>query len=439
MAEDGKPSITRGTLAPLSLPDYRYLLTSNTLWWLGMWMEFIVAGWLTLELTNSAWHVSLIGFYRSAPLMFVGLFSGPIGDRFGRIRLLRFSQGTNFIVLIVIVLLLWTDTLSFWHLAVGSFILGVGWAVDFPTRRALLPDLVGRSRIVDAVFLDSFFQNISRILGPFAAGFLVDTAGTSGCFAAMAGFSGIALLFTTRISRPDASQLKTSQASPAKLIAGGLAYISRSRLILSALLITAAMNFLIFPHKVLHPVFARDILGQGPVGLGLLGTAPGIGSVIALLVLNRMRRSIGNGPVYCLGSLLMSTTVVGFSASTSFYLSLALLTLFGVGQAWFGIMQSSIVLLRASDEMRGRAMGAVALAIGFGPLGKLTLGAISESLGAPLAVRLFGAVGAISVLSVAATMPAIVRDRQEAGDGEAEIPSKKGISVRELAGRRSER
>ena len=439
MTQDRKPSVSRGTLALLSLPDYRYLLTSNTLWWLGMWMELIVAGWLTLELTNSAWHVSLIGFYRSAPLMFVGLFSGPIGDRLGRITLLRFSQGTNFIVLIVIALLLWTDTLSFWHLAVGSFILGVGWAVDFPTRRTLLPDLVGKSRIVDGVFLDSFFQNISRLLGPFAAGFLVDTAGPSGCFAAMAGFSGIALLFTTRISQPDASQLKTSQASPAKLIAGGLAYISRSRLILSALLITAAINFLVFPHKVLHPVFARDILGQGPVGLGLLGTAPGIGSVIALLVLNRMRRSIGNGWVYCLGSLVMSTTVVGFSASTSFYLSLALLTLFGVGQAWFGIMQSSIVLLRTSDEMRSRAMGAVALAIGFAPLGQLTLGAIAESLGAPLAVGLFGAIGAISVLGVAATMPAIVRERQETGDGEAEMPSKKGISVHKLAGRRSER
>ena len=430
MTENKKISIISGRLAPLANPSYRFLLSSNTLWWLCMWMEMIVVGWLTLELTNSAWMVSLIGFYRAAPLMFIGFFSGPIGDRFGRVRLVRLSQGLNFLVQFAIVLLLWTDTLSFWHLSVGSFILGIGWAVDFPTRRSLMPDLVGKSRIVDGVLLDSFLQSIARLLGPFTAGFLIDAAGPVGCFAMMTVFSGIGLFFTTRIFEPDAPQFKTPGASPGKQILGGLTYIIGNRLILAALLITAAMNFLIFPHKVLQPIFARDILGQGPVGLGILGTVPGLGSLLALLLINRMRRSIGNGWVYCLGSLVMSTTVIGFSASTNFHLSIALMFLFGVGQSWFGIMQSSIVLLRASDEMRSRAMGAVALAIGFGPVGKLTLGAMAEGMGAPLAVGLFGVTAVASVLGVATTMPVIWK----AGNGEAEMPSEDDIPIQGVAG-----
>ena len=113
--------------------------------------------------------------------------------------------------------------------------------------------------------------------------------------------------------------------------------------------------------------------------------------------------------------------------------------LFGFGQSWFGIMQSSIVLLRASDEMRSRAMGAVALAIGFGPLGKLTLGAMAEGMGAPLAVGLFGVAAAISVLCVATTMPVILKDREDGGYGEAEMPSEDDTPIQEVAGPHLER
>ncbi len=126
----------------------------------------------------------------------------------------------------------------------------------------------------------------------------------------------------------------------------------------------------------------------------------------------------------------MSTTVIGFSASTNFHLSIALMFLFGVGQSWFGIMQSSIVLLRASDEMRSRAMGAVALAIGFGPVGKLTLGAMAEGMGAPLAVGLFGAAAVASVVGVATTMPVIWK----AENGEVGMPSEDDIPIQRVAG-----
>ena len=92
------PSNLHGALAPLNIPDYRRLLASNALWWQFMWMEIIVAGWLVLELTNSAWQVSLIGFYRMAPLLLVGFVSGPLTDRFGRRKIIIFSQIVNLVV-----------------------------------------------------------------------------------------------------------------------------------------------------------------------------------------------------------------------------------------------------------------------------------------------------------------------------------------------------
>ena len=395
----------QGTLAPLGIPDFRNLLISNTLWWQGMWMEMIVVGWLVLELTDSAWQVALIGFHRSIPLLITGFISSPLANRLGRIRLILIAQGLSLFVIAGITLLLWADRLAFWHLAVGAALFGICWSLNWTARRALVPDLVGKSRTVEAMLLESFTQNISRVLGPFASGSLIAVLGARGCYVAITVISVTSLLIMLRVKGQGVPTPEKPTASPWTLMVEGLRYMRHNQPIIGDLIITVIMNFLAFPYMTLLPVFARDVLGQGPVGLGILGAGNGTGAFLGLYLINRLRHHLSRGWIFAIGSTLQAAALFGFSISTLFSLSLTLLILSGVGQACFSVMQSAIMLLAARDDMRDRAMGSLVLAIGSGPLGRLQIGALAEAFGAPFALGLQTAVAAGAVLIVTAALP----------------------------------
>ena len=165
------------------------------------------------------------------------------------------------------------------------------------------------------------------------------------------------------------------------------------------------MNVLVFPYLTLLPVFARDVLSRGAMGLGLLGAASGFGASIGLLAVNYLRRRTNNNWLFAVGSIVQSAFLMAFSASAHFPLSLGLLALTGVGQGCFIALQSSIVLLEASDEMRDRAMGALILAIGTGPLGRLLIGALATGYGAPRALGSACALSAALILLTTLVMP----------------------------------
>jgi MFS family permease len=379
-------------------------------------METIATGWLVLEMTNSAWHVALIAFYRSAPLLVLGFFSGTIAARLGRRAVILCCQAATVAFPLAVVGLLATGRLAFWHLALGATLMGTAWAVDWPTRRSLLPDLIGRRRTLDGLLLEGFCQNIGRIAGPFLSGALIELAGITGCFAVLTGVSFLGLIPLFRLSPRTSQPVGTAGLdSPWRSVAEGMRYIRGHRTILPVLLITLAMNTLVFPYDALLPVFARDILGRGPTGLGFLGAASGMGSFLGVILISRVKRRITSGWIYTGGSLLQSAVLVVFAVSTSYPLSAFLLVFSGLGQACFGVMQSTIVLTSASDDMRDRAMGAVVLAIGGGPIGRLNLGAVAAAFGAPIAVGLSCAASALTVLGVTAAFPGL-RKHRSGGD-----------------------
>jgi MFS family permease len=403
---------SQGMLAPLALPDYRRLLAGNALWWLATSMEMIAVGWLVLEMTNSPWQVALVGFYRSAPLLIFGFFSGWIASRFSRRATILSTQALYVVVLCAMAALLWAGRLTFWQVAVGECLMGVGWALDWPARRSILPDLVGKARTVDGMMMENFAINLARIVGPFTGGVLIRMLGVIGCFHVMIGLLMVG--FFVLMGLPECPQTRPAGGvSPWRNLTEGLRYVRGNQRILGVLLVTVLMNALMFPYMSLLPVFARDVLHQGPVGLGILGAANGVGSFFGILGVNYLRRFARSGWVFAGGSMIQSALVLAFSASTFFPLSVSLLVLSGVGNAAFGVLQSSMVLIAASDDMRDRALGTLVLAIGAGPLGRLHIGALSDSRGVPFAVGASCAASVLSIALVTAMLPGF-RARDEA-------------------------
>ncbi len=390
---------TWDVLAPLSNRDFVRLWLANGLWWQAMWMEMMVLGWLALELTDSPWWVQVIGFYRSIPLLLIGLLGSAITDRFKRRHLVLTLQAANVVAALSLALLLWSGNLKFWHLSVVALAMGSTWALDWPTRRSMIPDLIGKAHTVDAMVLENFIQGFTRISGPLAAGYIIAVYGNLGALIVLVGLGLLASL--------SLSGLKTDSKAPIKSVGisatwtemrQGWIYIRESAPIFGVFLITIFINVWAFPYMNLLPVFARDIFGQGPEGMGWLGAVNGVGAFIGLGVIHLGRRKLSNEWLFISGSLVSSIGVVFFALSGTYGLSLLMLFCSGLGQAGFSIMQSSIILVESSDEMRSRAMSGLVVAIGLGPFGRLQSGAMAEVWGPRIAVGVMAVMAAVGTL-----------------------------------------
>lgn len=375
-------------------------------------------GWLVRDMTGSTWSVALIGFFRSLPFLMTGIFGGLLTDRFGRRAVIVAAQSAALIAYLLIALLLWADLVVLWHLGAISFVLGLAWSLDFPSRRALMPDIVGKEKTLDALLVDSFGQGIMRISGPALAGWLIVTYGAAGCFAAAALMSLIALIALWQLSmQPIPRTNKEAYAPPWTLIGQGLSYVRHNQPILAVVLITVVMNLLIFPYMSLLPTFAADVLKSDAFGLGLLGTGTGAGAFLGLYIISRLRRLHSGGMIFAVGTVCQCAGLAIFAISTYYPLSWAMLFFAGMGQSCFALMQSSIVLLAASDEMRSRAMGSVVLAIGTDPLGKLQTGALAENYGAPTTLGLQATLAASLIVLITIALPGLRRMPVDANNG----------------------
>lgn len=406
----------RETLLPLTFPDYRRLLIGNILWWQGFHMEMVVIGWLVFELTNSPWMVSLVSFCRSLPLLLVGFWTGPLIDHFGRRAIIVTAQTTNLCAYLAMTLLLWTGTAAVWNVAIVAFVLGVAWAIDWPARRALLPDIVGKERMVDSMLLDSFLVGVGRMFSPSLAGALIAWFGAIGCYGVMALLSATALGTLTTLTRhPIPRTNMRPTARPWTLIGHGLRYVRHNQTILAVLLITLVMNFWIFPYVTLLPVFARDVLHQGPVGLGMLSTGNGIGAFLGLILINLVRRRYSNGWIFVVGSIWVCLALIAFALSANYGISWLMLFAAGLGMSCFGTLQSAIILLAASDEMRSRVMGLLVLAIGSDPLGQLQIGYLAEHLGPQLTLVGEASAAALAIGLIVLFLPSLRQSEEPAG------------------------
>lgn len=395
-------------LQVLSHRDFRYLWISSSLWHFARWMEILVLGWLVLELTDSPWQVALVGFYRHVPWFFFGVFGGVIADRLDRRKVMIAAQAINSITTFSMAFLLITDRLQYWHIVAVALIVGFSWAIEWSSRRSFILDLMGRGLLLNAIAIDQTALYAFKILGPLGGGGLIAGVGVWGCYLLLGLVYAASVISLSRI-KFRGENIRTRKEPVLRSVTEGVRYVKGHNVILPLFAITIAMNLLVFPYEQFIPVFARDILKVGPVLMGLLGGADGIGAFAGAVVITSQSRFRYRGLAFTLGSLVAGILLIAFAASPWFALSFVLLMAFGLGHSGFGVMQSTIVLTSASDEMRGRAMGILVMMIGMWPLGILLVGALSTPLGVPLAVGVGSLAGTLLVGLVALFSPNLRR------------------------------
>ncbi|MDA8218908.1 MAG: MFS transporter [Dehalococcoidales bacterium] len=416
-------------MAPLRHRGFRLLWLSSLSWYFGRWMDVLVTGWVTLQITDSAWLVAMIGFYRSIPVPIFGAFAGAIADRVDRRLLVIATETINALTALSIALLFMADRLEYWHLAVANLLLGFAWSIEWPSRRAIIPDLVGRELIMPAVVLDSISMNFNRTLGPLLGGALLATLDIPGCYLLLALLYAGGLVPLLLLRLPASTRAKS--ASALRFLGEGLGFCVKQDVVRGILLITVLMNCFYFPYVQLLPVIARDVFHVGPVALGFLSAADGIGSIIGAFILVSWKRLRRHGLVFVASSVGATAALFAFSVSPIYGLGLAMLILGGVLHSGFTTFQSTVILGAVSDSLRGRVLGVLTLAIGSSPAGMLLMGGIAGALSASWALGISGAAGVVLNTAAATISPGLVAHAAKPAEPTAAMSTKRSVASSE--------
>ncbi|HJN94385.1 MAG: MFS transporter [Dehalococcoidia bacterium] len=412
---NGRPNVLP-SVAPKLLKNSQFL----KLWSIGwvtssmMWLEMLVIPLLTLELTDSPFLVSFVFFLRFVPMLF-GFGLGVLSERINRKHLLTSGLIVQAATALTWALLAVTGSVEFWHLAVGSFLIGIVMTSDFPVRRTMMGEIVDRSQVGRAMSLEMTSSSFFRILGPFAGGVLLGTVGAYGGFllAALLYLVGLIIAVSTNYLQPLSTERYTS---PKTQMTQGISYIRRNEIIIGTLVVTLVVNAFGFSYMSQQPVVARQVLEVSDVLIGVLQSVEGVGMFLGAALVTIFARPHQYIRIYMGSSLLYLLTITLFSQSNTYWASLLILFLSGIGMSGFAAMQSAIMVYTSSQEMRGRVMGSVTMFIGFGPLGALGIGMLAGFYTIATAVMITACIGIACTLIVFIVYPSMRTSKEPKQD-----------------------
>ena len=389
--------------------SYRLLWPANFLAYICRWMQLTLLGWLVLELTDSPFSVALVGFFGMLPLLILGMVGGVLADRVNKHRILILTQVISCVAAFAMVLLLKTEAIRFWHAYVVMGCTGIGWALDMPSRRSAIHDLVGRAGVTNAMAMDSVGMQASRMIGPALAGALITTVDVVGGYIVVSAIYVAAIALIAAVNLPPSDRSRLGLSNVLGNLVAGFRYVRRDNVLVATVLVTILMNLLLFPYAQMIPVIARDVLLIGPGLMGTLLGAEGLGALFGAICVASIGVLRFHGRLYIGGSMLGLVMLLCFSTVRGYYIALPVLFVLGFGTSGFSTMQSTLVMLRSREEMRGRALGVISLAIGAGPLGALMVGAIASMSSTPFAIGFDAVLGIVSLSLVALLMPSLWR------------------------------
>ncbi len=394
------------TIASLYHPNYRLLWVGTCFMSAGQWIQQVTLGWLIYDMTGSPAMLGILGAVRTLPFLIVSPTAGVMADRMDRQTLVIRAEWFLVFAAMVMGALVATGTAQVWHLFVFTITTGVAWAFNQPARMALVPATVPREDLMNAVALNSFAFNIAKVVGPFLGGVLIANFGPGGnFFVQAAAYAAVIVMIYLMSVAPQAPVAAQSAFSGLR---EGFAYVRAAPAVAALLLLSLIPAILVIPYISLMPVFAKDVLGVGPEGLGLLLAAPGVGAVASTLLLATIARNIRHMGRFLLASLvLVGIFLMLFSRTTT--LPGALLALTGVGAFHIFLASATNTILQqiVPDELRGRIMSLYMLDIGLAPFGVLLGGVATQFFGAPFTMMAMGVGTLIFAGLVAWRMPQV--------------------------------
>jgi MFS family permease len=371
------------------------------LWFVGMmvfvvrWLETVAVGVVVYEKTNSALLVAMVTMLRLLPMGLFGAFLGAWAEKVERRTALIGMVLIMGTVSAVMALLAHAGTLQIWHLALASFLNGLAWATDNPVRRVMIGEVVGPDQMGIAMSVDVGANNASRMVGPTVGGLLLAGVGIDGAFALSVVLYAAALVAALRVRYRNTGAAGSS--SVLARIAEGLKLVRGDARLIGTLVVTVIYNVFAWPFTSMIPVIARDRLGLGPEGVGILASMDGIGAFAGAVFLAMWLRPAWYARAYVGGVTIYMIMLTIFALVPNQLVAGIALLCTGLGGAGFATLQATLVYLAAPPEMRSRILGVLSVCIGTGPIGFVWLGLLAEAIGAHWATAVTGIIGLLAM------------------------------------------
>ena len=367
--------------------DYRLLFYETVLGAAARWALLLGRGWLVFELTDSTGAVGIVTFAGMAPFLFLGPIGGGLADRLDRRRMAIGAGAIGVVISLVLGALVVADVVRTWHVVLLAVLQGTSMAMVAPAQEALMPSLVRREHLLNAITLAGLARHGSRVAGPLAGGVLLATLGAGAVFFLSAGLLGLAVVQVWRIRwrPPAAARAARAAGSPARSIgrdvAQGMGYAWRDRRVRLILSLVGAHCGLTMAFDSLMPRLATDI-GGGSDTFSAIVVGAGVGALAGTLALSQLRQEHLRGPVFAavgLGSGL-SMIVLGLAQTPAMAVVGAALA--GGTQATYMAMSATFIQSVIPDRLRGRVMSLyLMLAAGHMAFMNLGFGLIADSVG----------------------------------------------------------
>ena len=367
---------------------------------IGTWMQKVAQAWLIVTLTgsSSAFYLGLDSFAGEAPILLFTMIGGVVADRRDRRHMMLMSQNIQMIVAFILAALVFTDVVQVWMVISLSFVSGIAQAFGGPAYQSLIPTLVGKEHLPNAVALNSIQFNLARVLGPlfFAATLAVFIKGGYNEPQAMnAAFVLNSASFLIVIYTLSLLHVKHVPPTATKKIKeelkGGLDYVRGHGSLVALIVLAAATTFLGFALLTFLPAFARDIFKADASTYSRLMAFSGAGSICGALVIAWLGKFPRMGLTALLMQVIYGVLILAFATSRMLWLSSILLFLTGGALMMVFSTVTSLVQLIAPDNMRGRVMSIYMVAFRGGmPLGSLASGYFAQKIGTPLVLEING-------------------------------------------------
>jgi predicted MFS family arabinose efflux permease len=369
--------------------DFRLMWIGACTSSIGTWMQIVAQGWLVYRLSHSAFLLALDQFLGGIPIFLFSLIGGVVADRVERRKILLGSQYVQMASATLMTVLVWTGVVQVWEILCLSFISGFAQAFGGPAYQALIPTLVERDDMPNAIALNSIQFNVAVMIGPAFAGQALAKLGETSCFALNA-ISFLAPIISLTIISARFLPAKTGESMVASL-KQGIRFARQQNSMEALILLAFCMTALAMPMRTFIPVFVKDIFHRGPETYGNLLALMGLGSIFGSLAIASAGNFKRKGLVALASLITLGACISAFALSTSVRLSGIILVLGGAAMMAVFATVNSLVQLITTNEMRGRVMSVYNVAFRGGmPMGNLVSGWLVPVFSAPVVLGVNG-------------------------------------------------
>lgn len=378
----------------------------------GTWMQSLAQAWLVWRLTQSPLLLGLVEFLNRAPILFLGIVGGLAADRWPRYRLMILTQSLLLVFAVVLASITLSGTVTVGWIMGLAFLQGLVYALETPVRQTFMTDLVPRSDMPSAIGLNSSIFNSARIIGPSIAGLLVSRVGEGICFLINAASFLVILGCLAAMRLPPPKPGVT--AGSLGLLREALGYAWRTPHARALLLLALVLSVAAMPYTTLLPVFAAEVLGYGPDGLGLLMAATGVGALTAAIRLARRNTVWGLKTSIAKAVTLFGVSLLALALSETLWLSMLILVVVGFSMVSSLAGTNTMLQSLAPEALRGRVVSLYTTAsLGCTIFGSLLAGSSASYIGAQATVAAGGVLTLMAALLFWRALPAIAKHLQE--------------------------